>query len=62
MIKDLVNLCNEDGTHVEKITDILVQLLQTVDVHEQQMVHNSLMKLLNQPKRTRGKAMRCVHA
>jgi predicted house-cleaning noncanonical NTP pyrophosphatase (MazG superfamily) len=39
---------------VEKITDILVQLLQTVDVHEQQMVQNSLMKLLNQPKRTRG--------
>lgn len=47
VIKELPNLCRGgDGPHVAKLADILVQLLQTDDHQEQQIVHSSLFSVL----------------
>lgn len=54
VIKELPNLCRGDGgSHISKIADILVQLLQTDDQQEQQIVNSSLFTLLkSHPKDT----------
>jgi len=47
VIKELPSLCKEGGKHVAKIADVLVQLLQTEDPQEYQIVNNALGVLLS---------------
>lgn len=42
VIKDLPTLCKEDGPHVSKIIDVLVQLLQAEDQQENHLVQTAL--------------------
>lgn len=44
-IKDLPNLCKDTKQHVQKIADILAQLLQTDESSELTVVYNSLMSV-----------------
>uniref|UniRef100_A0A914XBW0 Apoptosis inhibitor 5 n=2 Tax=Plectus sambesii TaxID=2011161 RepID=A0A914XBW0_9BILA len=58
VIKDLPGLCKGPGEasepqHVDKVADVLTQLLQTEDSHEQTIVQNALVFMLrNYPKET----------
>uniref|UniRef100_A0A915KYI4 Apoptosis inhibitor 5 n=1 Tax=Romanomermis culicivorax TaxID=13658 RepID=A0A915KYI4_ROMCU len=47
VIKEIPSLCRgSEGTYVRRLADILVQLLQTEDSQEQQIVNNSLLACL----------------
>ncbi len=47
-IKDLSTICRDSPEHLNRIADILTQLLQTDDPHESLQVQNSLLAAFRQ--------------
>jgi hypothetical protein len=55
VVKDLPALCQESGEHVDKILDILAQLLlQSIDAQEKEIVLRGLMIFIKNPNYTKG--------